>query len=163
MNYFAYGSNLSVRRLHNRLQSVTIRCVVRLPAYKLIFHKKSVDGSAKCDALHTENRDDCVIGVLYEIQKTEKPILDRIEERGYGYEEKIVNVLTAQGKTIETLSYFAKKIDSSLKPYHWYKEHVLRGAREHHFPSAYIQMIEQIESIPDPMPERQVRELQIYC
>jgi hypothetical protein len=31
-------------------------------------------------------------------------------------------------------AYFATHIDSSLKPYHWYKEHVLRGVKENGFP-----------------------------
>ncbi len=162
MHYFAYGSNLSRRRLENRLSSVSFICLGSLPAHRLLFHKKSQDGSAKCDAQSTGNTDDWVFGVIYEFDEGEKPLLDRIEERGYGYQEKAVTVHTAEGATIEAMAYVALQIDSSLKPYHWYKEHVLIGAREHHLPPAYILAIEGVESMDDPLPERQTRELQIY-
>ena len=162
INYFAYGSNLSRRRLESRLRFVSFLCLGRLLAHRLLFHKKSQDGSAKCDAQPTNDTDDVVFGVIYEIDEAEKPILDRIEERGYGYQEKTVNVHTAEGTTLDAMVYVALHIDASLKPYHWYKEHVLIGAREHHLPSAYILAIERVESMDDPMPERQTCELQIY-
>ncbi len=162
MYYFAYGSNLSIGRFTSRLPSALVLGVARLSAHRLVFHKKSSDGSAKCDALSTDNVDDEVIGVVYEITAAEKCVLDTIEERGYGYKENTVNVDVAEGKSIEALAYFAMNIDASLKPYHWYKEHVLIGAREHGLPTDYVQMIEQVESISDPMPERHARELQVY-
>jgi len=127
-----------------------------------MFHKKSQDGSAKCDAMHSGNSEDVVMGVVYEIDALEKPQLDVFEERGYGYETKTVKVSTSQGTTIEALTYYAIDIDSLLQPYHWYKEHVLRGAREHHLPSAYLQSLERVTSIPDTNSERHAREVQIY-
>ncbi len=101
-------------------------------------------------------------GVLYEIDEQEKLHLDQIEERGYGYEEKTVNVQTTKRRHHKAVTYFALDIDTTLKPYHWYKQHVVIGAREHHFPTGYIRAIEQVESIVDPLPERHMRELQIY-
>lgn len=162
MYYFAYGSNMSTRRLQHRLPSASVVCVASLPEHKLMFHKKSQDGSAKCDAMHSGHSDDVVIGVVYEIHELEKPKLDIIEERGHGYEAKMVNVRTSQGKQIEAMTYYAMNIDATLQPYHWYKEHVLRGAREHHLPSAYIQSLERVMSIPDTNQERHIRELHIY-
>ncbi|WP_447968658.1 gamma-glutamylcyclotransferase family protein [Nitrospira sp. M1] len=162
MYYFAYGSNLSIRRLRHRLPSASVVCVASLPGHRLLFHKKSQDGSAKCDAMYTGDADDVVIGVVYEIETVEKPRLDIFEERGYGYEEKTVKVSTSQGQQIDAMTYYALDIDSTLDPYHWYKEHVLRGAREHQFPIAYLQWLERVPSIPDSNHERHTRELQIY-
>ena len=162
MNYFAYGSNLSTKRLKSRLPSALVVGLANLSAHKLIFHKKSKDGSAKCNAFSTSNCNDGVIGVVYDITEEEKSALDKIEERGHGYDEKHVLIQTVQGDVIEAVTYVAIEVDASLKPYHWYKEHVLIGAREHHFPTEYIQDIEQIESIEDPIRDRQARELQIY-
>ena len=43
---------------------------------------------------------------------------------------------------------------SKKKPYHWYKEQVVQGAREHGLPEGYIKKIADVESIPDQDPER---------
>ncbi|GJL56871.1 MAG: gamma-glutamylcyclotransferase [Nitrospirales bacterium] len=162
MYYFAYGSNLSIKRLQHRLPSASVVCVARLSEHRLLFHKKSQDGSAKCDAMYTGDADDVVIGVVYEIELLEKPQLDAFEERGYGYEVKMVKVHASQGTQIEAMTYYAIDIDSTLSPYHWYKEHVMRGAREHHFPKVYLQGIERVPSLPDPNHERHAHEMHIY-
>jgi len=36
------------------------------------------------------------------------------------------------------ITYFATDIEKSVIPYHWYKQHVLRGALEHNLPRDYI-------------------------
>ncbi|GJL64031.1 MAG: gamma-glutamylcyclotransferase [Nitrospirales bacterium] len=162
MYYFAYGSNMSLRRLQHRLPSASVVCVACLPEHKLMFHKKSQDGSAKCDAMHSGNSNDVVFGVVYEIHELEKETLDTIEERGHGYEAKMVKVYRSQETQLEAMTYYALTIDATLGPYHWYKEHVLRGAREHHLPPAYIHSLEFVMSIPDADLERHTRELRIY-
>ena len=58
--------------------------------------------------------------------------------------------------------YYATRINNSLKPFHWYKDHVLIGARENGLPADYIAQIEAVESLDDPKPERHARELSIY-
>ena len=69
-------------------------------------------------------------------------------------------MITPSGK-VSALMYFATKVDSSLKPYCWYKEHVLVGALES--PAAkYIAQIEAVETIDDPDVSRCERELAIY-
>jgi hypothetical protein len=49
-----------------------------------------------------------------------------------------------------------------MKPFHWYKEHVVRGAKEHNLPAEYIKTIEAVESVPDPDPKNHGKELSIY-
>lgn len=153
---------MSNKRLQSRVPSAVKICVARLHEHRLIFHKESKDRSAKCDAAQSENSEDVVIGVVYEIHASEKLKLDKIEGRGYGYEEKTVKVKTSEYGEIEAIIYYATKINPALKPFHWYKEHVLIGARENVFPAAYIQTIELVESIVDPVPGRHEREMQIY-
>ena len=58
--------------------------------------------------------------------------------------------------------YYATDIDPSLRPYHWYKRHVLIGARENNLPAEYIEHIEAIEAIDDPDKQRCSREIAIY-
>ncbi len=137
-------------------------CIACLPEHKLVFRKKGKDGSAKCDAVPSFNSKDSVMGVVYEIHEFEKHELDNIEGRGDGYEEKAVKVHTSQGQIMETFTYYATNIDTNLKPYLWYKEHVLIGARENGLPIEYIQTIETVEAIPDSNPDRHEREMQIY-
>ena len=160
--YFSYGSNMSTPRIKHRVKSATVITTAYLHQHSLQFHKKSADGSAKCDIEHTKSQDDIVYGVLFEILTIEKHILDRYEGLGNGYEEKTVSIILPDGKSIAASTYYATHIDASLKPYHWYKEHVLRGAREHALPPEHIAAIEAIPSIADPDHDKHVKEISIY-
>ena len=148
--YFAYGSNMSTRRLVARVSSARAVSVAMLSGHSLEFHKIGKDGSAKCDAVYTDDLNDVVHGVVFEMALSEKPVLDRIEGLGRGYAEKDVIVSSESGKEFKAVTYYATNIDALLKPRDWYVEHVLRGAREHGLPSEYIGRIEAIESVPDP-------------
>ena len=158
---FSYGSNMSLARIRDRVPSARFFAVATLKAHRLQFHKISKDGSGKCDAKATENPEDKVVGIVYEFADNEKPCLDRKEGLGAGYDEKEVEVITPKGK-VSALMYFATKVDSSLKPYCWYKKHVLVGARENRLPVKYIAQIEAVETIDDPDVSRCERELEIY-
>lgn len=158
---FCYGSNMSQRRLQARVPSARFKTVAELPNHRLRFHKAAMDGSAKCDAEETGNPEDRVVGVVYEIADSQKPDLDKHEALGFGYDEKQVELAAPEGN-LQAWMYFATRIDDSLKPFHWYKDHVLTGARENGLPADYIARIEAVESIDDPSPERHGRELAIY-
>ena len=71
-------------------------------------------------------------------------------------------VMELDGEIIEAFTYFAIDIDHSQQPFHWYKEHVLRGALEHDFPEHYVESIRSTPSIDDHDRERHHRELSIY-
>ncbi|WP_417565753.1 gamma-glutamylcyclotransferase family protein [Marinobacter sp.] len=158
---FCYGSNMSQQRLQARVPSARFVAVAELPSHRLRFHKSAGDGSAKCDAEETGNPADRVTGVVYEIADAEKADLDRHEALGFGYDEKQVELRTERGG-LQAWMYFATRINKALKPFHWYKDHVLIGARENGLPAGYIAQIEAVESIDDPKPERHERELSIY-
>lgn len=158
---FSYGSNMSHRRLQARVPSARFVAVAELPSHRLRFHKSAGDGSAKCNAEETGNPDDRVIGVVYEIDDAEKPDLDRHEALGFGYDEKKVELATGSDR-LQAWMYYATRIDQALKPFHWYKDHVLIGARENGLPAEYVAQIEAVESVDDPKPERHSRELSIY-
>ena len=132
--------------------------VARLPNYKLRFHKRSADGSSKCNAFKTATPTDAVIGAAYEIPTNEKPALDRAEGLGRGYHEEIVRVLPPQGEEITVCTYIADAafIDDSLKPYSWYKDFVLAGAEEHKLRPEYVESwIRAVYAIRDPDPQRE--------
>ncbi len=153
---------MSTLRIKHRVESATAVSIARLHGHILRFHKKSIDGSAKCDIDQTSNPDDIVHGVVYELLASEKPALDRYEGLGKGYDEKLVSLILPDDKPLCATTYFATHIDASLSPYHWYKEHVIRGAREHALPDEHIAFIESIPSVPDPDQDQHIRELSIY-
>lgn len=162
MLYFAYGSNMSSKRLLVRTPSAQFITVGKLYQHRLTFHKISHDGSAKCDAFATEQHVDFVLGVVFDIVEDEKPELDLAEGLGNGYEIKPVNIEAESGDRFEAFTYYATHIDHRLQPYHWYKQHVLAGAREHNLLHEYVTSITRVQSIDDPDRKRHEAEMLIY-
>ena len=161
--YLAYGSNMAENRLRQRIASARKLGVVELPGYRLTFGNASTkDQSAKCDALYTGLPEDLVLAVLYRMAAEEKERLDGFEGLGVEYRDHYLSVLSPGGGTVEALIYLATNLNPQLQPYHWYKEHVLRGAMENYLPEGYLARIREIPSIDDPDPLRQARELAIY-
>ena len=160
--YFSYGSNMSTPRLVDRVPSAKAVSVAHLEGHRLKFHKRSTDGSGKCDIELTNDPNDVVYGVVFQILASEKLALDKKEGIGKGYNEKSVSVIGNNDELLNTVTYYATDIDSSLKPYHWYKEHVVRGAKEHNLPAEYIETVEAVESVPDQNPKNHEIELSIY-
>ena len=153
---------MSTRRLRARVPSAKRIATGTLTLHQLRFHKKSVDGSAKCDAQRSENLSHFILGVLYKIHPDEKADLDKAEGLGSGYEIMDVLIRLDDRSSVRAFTYYATRIDATLKPYDWYREHVLVGARENLFPEDYVKILEAFEFIEDPDPDRRRRELSIY-
>jgi hypothetical protein len=162
LNYFAFGSNLASPRLFQRIPAATVDCVATLEGHRLCWRKNGRDRSGKCDIDHTGNPEHLVYGVIYRMSHDDKLELDTYECADFGYAHKEIEITTLQGKLIEAFTYYAIDIDHSQQPYHWYKEHVLRGALEHDFPTHYVEHIRATPSIDDHDLERHRRELSIY-
>jgi gamma-glutamylcyclotransferase len=150
VTYFAYGSNMSSARLKERVPSAKCVGIGYIAKHKLTFDKVSEDQSAKCDAEVTGSDDDSVHGVLFDFDAADKDDLDRAEGLGFGYEERDIVVNVSGGGQKHAVIYCATKKDSSLMPYHWYKNYALIGAREHDLPEEYIVHIESVTSKDDP-------------
>ncbi len=159
--YFAYGSNMSVARLQQRTPSAIPVGICSLAGHQLRFHKRGRDGSAKCDAYATGGQKDLTWGRLYTLDVAEKPLLDQVEGLGYGYEQKIIE-LELDGRQIDACTYVATDVDDGLQPFHWYKHHVLVGAREAGLADEYLTMIENVESVPDDDRRRTEQEMSIH-
>lgn len=158
--YFAYGSNMSGPRLGARIEGVRALGVAALADHRLAFHKLSHDGSAKCDIAPAPGGR--VWGVVFDIPADQRPVLDRFEGLGQGYEIKTVTVALADGGQLSAFSYSATRIVTGLLPYAWYKQHVLHGAQQHGLPADYVAAIASQPAASDPDPERHQRELLIY-
>lgn len=161
LKYYAYGSNMFCKRFKDRISSAKVIGIGILHNHRLAFHKISEDGSGKCDVVPSES--DTVYGIVFEINKKQKTKLDRLEGLGKGYAEKTVVVeLMESGETICAVTYYATNIDPKLKPYTWYKKHVLTGATEAKLPPDYITDIKNVQTDKDPDKKREAKELRIY-
>ena len=140
--YFAYGSNMLDARLQERVPSAKAIGAASLDGYRLVFHKKSKDGSVKCDLVSTASSK--AYGVLFSMQEEELPSLDRAEGVGFGY-LRVERHLQYQEESVEAFLYLAQEayIDSTGLPYDWYLQFVLQGAKQNGLPHSYIQKIEK--------------------
>jgi hypothetical protein len=150
IHYFAYGSNLHPMRLMERVPSAKLLGVIELGKHSLKFHKKSNDGSSKCNLLKTGAETDLVHGAIYEVDPEHKSELDRFEGKGYGYIDNQIK-LQHQGQEYTCFTYIAQQshIVDNVKPYHWYKKLVVLGARYLQCPDSYVLSIESVESVED--------------
>ena len=154
--YFAYGSNMLTKRLQERAPSAKPVGIGYLKKHQLRWHKKSQDGSGKCDIFFTGDQDHQVYGVLFEISGSEKTRLDAIEGLHQGYDEKTVEIITKSG-LVSVVTYYARVIDERLRPYEWYQRYVVEGAIEYDFPEIYVQELMSVEAVKDPDLEREQR------
>ena len=140
LRYFAYGSNMLTGRLRGRVGNCTPGGLAILSGHVLRFHKRSKDGSGKCNAFATGNANDSVLGVLFDISEVGKPILDKAEGLGYCYNEASIEITRSDGQIIRAFTYIADTdhIDDTLKPTAEYRNFVERGAEEHHLAPEYI-------------------------
>lgn len=159
--YFAYGSNMSEPRLVTRVRTLRRVAIGYLDGYQLTFDKVSKDGSGKCDCSQTKSSGHRVWGVVFAIDVGQLDALDKAEGAGNGYDRQQIQVSTDQG-IVNATTYFATRTMPGLSPYHWYKYHVLFGARAAQLPLEYIDAIESVASVTDPMPERAAEQLAIY-
>jgi len=145
---FAYGSNMLAARLCERCPSACAIDIAELPGHELRWHKRSRDGSGKCDIVASDTPGTSVFGVLYKIAKHEKTKLDHAEGLGAGYEEIEIEILCGSSRETAT-AYRATDTDSSLRPYTWYRALVIAGAKEHRLPAPYIAGLESVPADED--------------
>ncbi|PSQ72876.1 MAG: gamma-glutamylcyclotransferase [Bacteroidetes bacterium QH_9_64_21] len=150
MLYFAYGSNMLTERLRNRVPSAEPITAASLPDRALRFHKRSIDGSGKCNLVDGDE-DSEVCGVLLRVNPDERTALDEAEHRGRGYERCRVPPET-DDQTSEAFAYVAQPayIDDALLPSDWYKALVMAGAHQHSLPQSYWAYLDSVRTYPDP-------------
>ncbi len=158
LRYFAYGSNMLLARLRERVSSAEALGPGVLPGWELRFHKRGVDGSAKCGIVQASRSGASVHGVVVEMDAAEVPNLDRAESLGQGYLRRDFEIQIA-GESVQAFSYVAQAgwITADLEPYAWYRDVVVAGARESGLPAATIEALLAVPVVTDPDPDRQRR------
>ena len=161
---FSYGSNMLFSRIKERANSAKVYSKGFIKGHSLRFHKISKrDGSGKADIFYTGNEQDIVWGIIICISKADKKILDGFEGLGYGYEEKSILVTLPDNDKMKATAYVAKSesIDEKLKPFDWYYNFVLEGAKENQLPENYIKLVEKIDYVVDKDESRRNENIQI--
>ena len=134
-----------------RVKSALILCIGRLQGYQLTLHKRGIDGSAKADAVYTGEPSDVTWGVVYQITKKHKSLLDDLECVIMGYDSVEVEIALSPGGCVQAWAYLARTtaIGKGLKPFTWYKAFMVHGARQHGLPAKYIGFLDAIEATAD--------------
>ncbi len=150
MYYLAYGSNLHPIRLGLRAPSARFVGVTRLVGCRLMFRKRGMDRSAKCNLDFSGNASHTAYGAVYDLHANEICLLDRAEGLGNGYDKERMQVWLGSS-AVDAFVYLASAshLTADLDPYDWYKRLVLAGARKHRFPERYIEQIALAPSKPD--------------
>ena len=162
--YFAYGSNMSSRRLTapRRAPSAIRVTVGYVPGRRLTFDKFSTrDQSGKCDCEATGDLAERVYGVVYRITMSEHAALDDAEGLHHGYRGEILTVI-AEDATHRALAYVATDKRPGLPVFDWYLEHVLRGATENGLPPDYVESLRRIPTVADGDVGRVAKERALY-
>lgn len=164
---FAYGSNLFTERMVRRVPSARVVGPAALPGHRLTFHMRSTDGSGKADAAPSATREDRVEGVIYRLHPVHLAGLDRVEG---GYLRRVhrfgleVGEVAREARQTEGLrrarsngvrvirawTYHARpeRVEPGMRPFRWYHELVVKGARTHGLSPAYMAGLEAVPVLP---------------
>jgi len=135
--YFAYGSNLDIDRLRERIGEWQDDRRATLKDYRLTF-----DSRGKADIL--EQRGGRVWGAVYKVTEAQLKVLDRFEcVHGGIYKRVSVNV-ECDGKTEPAIAYVKIERTSFHPPDDDYLNHILRGLKQHGYDEVTIEMIRAI-------------------
>ncbi len=157
MKIFAYGSNMSLNRLKARVSSAKKISNGYIEGYELKCIKISNDGSGKATISKTNNNENKVWGVVFEIDENEKPRLDRAEGLNYGYNQSTIQV--KNGKEVWNAQIYIadkKAINENIIAYNWYKAFIVNGAIENELTKDYTDELNKISSIEDKNDERRI-------
>jgi len=145
---FAYGSNMHPARMQARVPAAVPRGRARLRGHRLVFNKLGRDGSAKANLVPEPDGGEAEVwGVLWELDAAGLAALDPHEG---GYRRVRAEVETDDGACVVVETYLSERLTNDPVPFDWYLEHVLRGARAHGLPEAWVARLELVVCRPDP-------------
>lgn len=110
---------------------------------RLECNKHGRDGSGKANLM--EAAGETVWGVLYRLSRHQLDTLDRFEG-GYTRAELEVHAADA---THRAWTYVSLRLTEDPRPFDWYKELMLAGAREHGLPDEWLA---RLQTLPERKP-----------
>jgi gamma-glutamylcyclotransferase len=151
-HYFAYGSNMSTQRLLARVPSASALGRAHFSGYRVVCNKPSLDGSGKANLV--EAAETTVWGVVYRISSEDWKTLDDFEPR---YTRHICQARLDNGEHVAAGVYVWLGDAPATETFDWYRDHLLRGAREHGLPREAIEHIDSLATRHDPRRSRRKR------
>ena len=143
-------------RLARRCPSAKRVGVALATGHQVRFDKVGRDASAKATIFNTGNSAHRVYGVVFEIDIADLASLDDAEGDGYArLDDFVVTMIDDQTRLIAS-TYMARPnaLDTTLKPFDWYRDLCLAGAVEARLPADYIKQLSQVDVTTDPQPDR---------
>lgn len=140
--YFAYGSNLDVDQMRERLDKPTLHPagVAELGGWSFAFNKHSTDGSDKANIV--TDASGRVLGCLYDLTPADLAILARHEA---GYTIRDVEVIR-EGSPVTAKVFVAKQVcDKECGPSKSYRDQIVRGARAIGIDGTYIELLRSLK------------------
>ena len=133
--YFAYGSNLNIGQMMNRVGEWIVSKRAILKGYKLKFNVRSPRwGGLTANVVRTDNPDTKVYGALYRIPREKLNVLSTYE----GIKPTDIAV-EADGENLRAKTYIFETSRVSGKPPEVYLNVMLNGLRQHGYPDAVME------------------------
>ena len=125
LNYFAFGSNMSAQRMHERLGWSPSHSGVILLDYEMIFNKHSNDGG-KANIMSSPGN--IVEGILYSVNEEDLLILDKYEGvAAKQYKRYEIEVRDNNKNSIPAVAYKALNTGKLSAPTEEYLNYILEG------------------------------------
>ena len=125
INYFAFGSNMSAQRMHERLGWSPSRSGAILLDYEMIFNKHSNDGG-KANIMSSPGN--IVEGILYSVNEEDLLILDNYEGvAAKQYKRHEIEVRSNNKNSITAVTYKALNTGKISAPTEEYLSYILEG------------------------------------
>jgi cation transport regulator ChaC len=141
--YFGYGSNMDPETFVGRRKMRPLESLVAtLDGWELRFDLPVGPGERGVANLRTVP-DATTWGVVYHLTDADCVLLDRTEGVGHGvYARRDVRVRTVTGRVVESFTYESVIREPARTPSARYIGLLLRGARHHGLPAAWIAHLE---------------------
>ena len=149
MYYFAYGNNMNPDIMKKRGVEFVERKKGIIRGYRIIFNKKAKDNNySYANIEHTGNKEDCIEGILYQMDNNEMREIDKHEGFPTQYNKYRIEVETDEGN-IQAIVYIAQPewIDNNLKPPKFYIENMLRA--KDLISKHYVEFIENVDTFEE--------------
>lgn len=152
LHYFAYGSNMLEARLQMRCTSARMIGVGWAEGFALNFSKRGKDASGKATLVEISGVGACVHGVLFTLDASDQPNLDRVEGPGYARLDNILINSAGIAERVTAFTYIARPehMHPSLLPFDWYLGLTIAGAEAADLPCEHIERLRREPNIPDP-------------
>ncbi len=152
MKYFAYGSKMLGVNMRKLVPDAKHLGIALLDNYQVNFTKLDDGCGGRCNI--TPCPEHRVYGVLWDIPACARTHLDKSMQLGFEHYDMMLKVhpliyrddqYHQARESVFAFTYLAHKcrVRDNLTPTSGYRDSVLQGAQENHFPASYIKQLSQ--------------------